>query len=42
VLGWCHAAPTFGARICGGFQALQKAEAERWWPLIKSANIKVD
>jgi tripartite-type tricarboxylate transporter receptor subunit TctC len=23
-------------------RALQKAEAERWWPIIKASNIKVD
>ena len=23
-------------------RAFQKAEAERWWPVIKAANIKVD
>jgi hypothetical protein len=26
----------------GALTALQKAEIEKWWPIIKAANIKVE
>jgi tripartite-type tricarboxylate transporter receptor subunit TctC len=26
----------------GAFAAFQKAEADKWWPIIKAANVKLD
>ncbi|MSP32726.1 MAG: tripartite tricarboxylate transporter substrate binding protein BugD, partial [Pseudolabrys sp.] len=31
-----------GEQTPAALHAFQKAEAERWWPIIKAANIKVD
>ena len=30
------------AAIAGSLRAFQKAEAERWWPIIKASKIKVE
>jgi tripartite-type tricarboxylate transporter receptor subunit TctC len=34
--------PTAEQQTAKGFQAFQKAEQDKWWPIIKAANIKVE
>jgi hypothetical protein len=37
-----HGAPTRDQQTPDALRSFQKAEAERWWPIIKTANISAN